>query len=490
MIRMPTQENAPTLAYAVRAKVILKYLGQLLLLLAALDLVPAVVALGYGDGALALRFAGASLALVLVSLPWVRLAVPAQLQTNEALAVTTLAFLVGALSMVYPFMGAGMAFSDALFEAVSGITTTGLSCLDSVEGMPKAFLFARAWMQWYGGLGIVILSLALLMGHERIARRLLGRPAEGEGMAVGIRRYSRQVVGVYLVLTLLAVLLLWSAGLDGLNAVAHALSAVSTGGFSTRDDSLAGLGSEAAVWIVTFSSLSGALALAVYYRTWEQGWRALPGDTESRALLGAVALSCGLLALSLHWSDALPWPDSLRQAALQGISAQTTTGFSSLEVSDLQPLSRVIMMLSMFVGGDIGSTAGGVKILRLLVLLRLLQFIVRTTGSPSHAVNEPRLAGRRLSQAEFVAVLSLLAMFALVILLSWAPFLALGYDPLNSLFEVVSATATTGLSAGISGPGLEPALKGVLCLDMLAGRLEVVALLVLLYPRTWIGKRI
>lgn len=487
---MAVQEKAPTLAYPVRGKVVLKYLGQLLLLLAGLDLVPAVVAVGYGDDALALRFAGAAIALVVFALPWVRLAVSAELQTNEALVITALAFLGGALSMVYPFMGAGMAFSDALFEAVSGITTTGLSCLGSVEQMPKSFLFARAWMQWYGGLGIVILSLALLMGHERIARRLLGRPPEGEHLTVGIRRYSRQVIGVYLLLTLLAVLALWATGLDGLNAVAQALSAVSTGGFSTHNDSLTGLGSEAAVWIVTAVSLSGALALAVYYRIWEQGWRALTGDTESRALLGAAALTCGLLVLSLHWVDALPWASSLRGGVLQGISAQTTTGFSSLEVSGLQPLSRLIMMLSMFVGGDIGSTAGGVKILRLLVLLRLLQFIVRTTGSPSHAVNEVRLGGRRLSETEFVAVLSLLGMFLLVILLSWMPFLALGYDPLNSLFEVISATATTGLSAGISGPGLETALKGVLCFDMLAGRLEIVALLVLFYPRTWIGRRI
>jgi trk system potassium uptake protein TrkH len=147
------------------------------------------------------------------------------------------------------------------------------------------------------------------------------------------------------------------------------------------------------------------------------------------------------------------------------------------------------MMLSMFVGGDIGSTAGGVKILRLLVLLRLLQFIIRTTGAPSHAVNEARLGGRRLSQPEYVAVLSLLAMFVMVILLSWVAFLALGYDPLNSLFEVVSATSTVGLSTGLSGPQLEPLLKVVLELDMLLGRMEVVAVLVLLYPGTWIGKR-
>ncbi len=114
------------------------------------------------------------------------------------------------------------------------------------------------------------------------------------------------------------------------------------------------------------------MALAVYYQTWDQGWRELFGDTESQGLPGAVALSCSLLILSMHWSGSSSWVDSLRHAVLLGISAQTTTGFSSLDVSGLQPLSRLIMMLSMSIGGDIGSTAGGGKILRLLVLLRLL----------------------------------------------------------------------------------------------------------------------
>ena len=193
---MATQEQPQTLAYAVRAKVVLKYLGQLMLLLAALDLLPAVVALGYGDSELALRFSIVVVILVALSVPWVRVAVPKEIQTNEALAITALAFLVGAASMVYPFMGAGIGLSDALFEAVSGITTTGLSCLASVEGKPRSFLFARAWMQWYGGLGIVILSLALLMGHERIARRLLGRPSEGEGVAVGCCMYGNSATSV------------------------------------------------------------------------------------------------------------------------------------------------------------------------------------------------------------------------------------------------------------------------------------------------------
>jgi trk system potassium uptake protein TrkH len=486
---MAKRDRPQTLAYAGRPQVVVKYLSQLILILAGLDLVPAAVALGYGDRTLGLRFALIALVLVAASLPWVRLTVPTNIRANEALSVTALAFLIGALSQTYPFMAAGIALPDALFEAVSGITTTGLSCLASVEDKPKAFLFARSWMQWYGGLGIVILSLALLMGHERIAVRLLGRSPETEGFAVGIRRYARQVVGVYLLLTLLAASLLWATGLDAFTATVHSLSAVSTGGFSTYDHSLAGLRGSVAAWVVTVSGLMGAVALALYYRIWEQGWRSLTDDTESRGLFAMLALSGCLLTLSLHSSGSLGWGESVKHAFLLGISAQTTTGYSSLDVGQLQPLSKLILMLSMFIGGDVGSTAGGVKLLRLLTVLILLRFIIRATGAPSHAVNEPRLAGRRLSQPESNAVLALLAMFVLVIILSWVPFLALGYDPLNSLFEVVSATATTGLSAGISGPGLHPVLKGVLCLDMLAGRLEVLALLVLLYPGTWFGTR-
>jgi len=147
------------------------------------------------------------------------------------------------------------------------------------------------------------------------------------------------------------------------------------------------------------------------------------------------------------------------------------------------------MIFSMSVGGSIGSTAGGVKLLRLLLLLRLLQLLIRRSALPPHAVAEVRFGGRAVSAEEISRALLVILLFVAAAGLSWLPFVALGHAPLEALFEVVSALGTVGLSSGVTSAALDPALKAVLIADMLLGRLEFVALLVLLYPRSWIGNR-
>ena len=151
--------------------------------------------------------------------------------------------------------------------------------------------------------------------------------------------------------------------------------------------------------------------------------------------------------------------------------------------------SKLVMIVSMLVGGSVGSSAGGFKLLRLLILIRFLQFTIRRSALPSHAVAEPYLAGQKLEANDILRALVLILIFIVIVILSWLPFVLLGYEPIDALFEVVSACGTVGLSSGITRPELEPVLKGILCFDMIAGRLEVIALLVVLYPRTWIGRR-
>jgi trk system potassium uptake protein TrkH len=147
------------------------------------------------------------------------------------------------------------------------------------------------------------------------------------------------------------------------------------------------------------------------------------------------------------------------------------------------------MIGSMLIGGSVGSTAGGFKLLRLLLLLRLLQLVLVRTAAPRHAVIDVRLAGRRVDDEDLWRAMLLMVMFMLLVFLSWLAFVAHGYPALDALFEVASASGTVGLSSGITRPDLEPLLKAVLCFDMLAGRVEIFALLVVLYPGTWFGKR-
>jgi trk system potassium uptake protein TrkH len=475
-------EQIETLCYAVRWRVLLKYLGMLGVVLAALNSVPFAVAALLGEFAVAGRYAMVLAALLALALPLARMAASDRLQVNEALAVVGLVFVLGSLVMSYPLGAAGDSWLDGWFEAVSGITTTGLSTAASVEDKSRAFLFARAWMQWYGGLGIVILSLALFLHNGVAGRRLMKTEATGDTLVSTTRTYARRVAIVYGVLTVCAALGIWLAVGDGFVALAHSLSAVSTGGFSTFDDSLAGLEPGAAAAIMGFSWL-GAVSLPLYTLAWQKGPASLFRDPELRALIVATALLGTLLALWLPAGGG--WLDAL----LMGMSAQSTTGFSTLAIGELDDASKLAMIGAMLAGGSAGSSAGGFKLLRLLLLLRLLQLVLARAAAPRHAVIDARLGGGRVDDEDLWRAMLLMVTFMLLVFLSWLAFVAHGYPALDALFEVASASGTVGLSTGIARPDLEPLLKAVLCFDMLAGRVEIFALLVVLYPCTWFGKR-
>jgi trk system potassium uptake protein TrkH len=365
---------------------------------------------------------------------------------------------------------------DAWFESVSGVTTTGLSLVPSPELHSDAFLFTRAWMQWFGGLGIVVLSLALAFGRTEDMRRLADAGADEDSLAQGTRIHARRAFAIYLLLTAVGLILVLPTDLPPFDALIHTLAAISTGGFGGVSDSLAGFG-RGAHFALFAVSLLGALPLFLYYRAWRSGAASLHSDPELRALVIAVVL----VTFLLWWLGGLSPTDALLQAG----SAQTTTGFATLDLSELDPAAKAVMILSMATGGGAGSTAGGIKLLRLLILIRVIQLAVMRTQLPRHAVIQPAIGGRTLDGLQIEHALTLTLMFVLLVLGSWLAFLAAGYPALDALFEVVSATATVGLSVGITSPDLEPGLKLLLSLNMLAGRLEIIALLVLLFPLTW-----
>ena len=480
-------DGSLTLRYAVRPAIVGKYLGQLGFVLALLTAAPLIAALYFGDLAIAIRYVAVIALLLFLSLLSRKLPTPSQLQQNEAMVIVSLAFILSPLLMSYPMMGSGLAWRDAIFEAISAVTTTGLSTLPSVENLPPTFLFSRAWMQWYGGLGIVVLSIALLMGHH-IATRRLAESTAGEGLATTARTYARRVLGVYLLLTLLAGVVLLLLGMEPFAAITHALAAVSTGGFSPYDASLGNLAHGSQALAVVLIGLFGAIPLHLYYRLRQRQVLTSLRDVELRLLLVTTLLATFVLTLFLHHSG-MAWGDALFHGAIQGVSAQSTSGFSSLPIQSLDDGSKLSLIIAMFIGGGVGSTAGGIKLLRLLILLRLLQLLLQRIAMPSHAIMAPKLADRPLEEGDIQWALMLILLFVTVNIVSWLIFVSHGYAPLDALFEVVSACATVGLSTGITGPELEPLLRLVLCMDMLLGRLEIVALLVLLYPYTWIGKR-
>ncbi len=482
--------NVTALSYSVRIRVVLKYFGELCLVLSFLTFIPFGVSLYFRETHIGWRYALVVVVLGALGAMLNRLREPKRVQANEGMVVVALIFLFAPLAMAYPFMASGLKFVDALFETISGITTTGLSTVAAIERAPSTVLYARAWMQWYGGLGIMALSLALVVEPSGIAKGLAVMESQDDDLVGGLRAHARRILVVYGTLTAGSVVLLWTLGMKPFNAVVYSLAAVSTGGFAPHSNSLAGLENGITQAAVILVCLLGAVPLVIYYALYEQKWRSNVNSLQLKAVVLSGIFISILLVLSMSVLARLPWSQSLYHGPLLAFSAQTTAGFSTMPLSDLSAGSKGIVILAMAIGGGAGSTAGGFKILRLLIFFQLLKMVVQRTCLAPHALVEPRLAGRRIDAAEHREALVLILLFFAVVTLSWLAFLFMGYDALDSLFEVVSATGTVGLSTGITSAELPALLKGILCVDMLMGRLEFIAWIVLLYPRTWLGPRL
>jgi trk system potassium uptake protein TrkH len=482
-------EKAKYVSYAARPKVLLNYLGQLSFVLGALTMAPLLFSIVTGEVGLTLRYCVVIITLGLIALFLRPLREPAQVQTNEGITLAALCFFFAPLIMTFPLMETGLSFQDALFEAVSGATTTGLSTLSAVEDSPHAFLFARAWMQWYGGLGIMVLSLAFVFKPGLAAKGLAVSEKETDDLAGGTKIHARRVFKVYCGITILGILLLWLLGVEFFDALLYTLASVSTGGFAPHDNSLAAFQGWWIQGAVTLICLSCALPLTGYYHMFHRQRRWAINLLQLKTLLISSVILTLLFGFCVSMQGGFAWQDAFRHAPLLALSAHTTAGFSTVDLAQIGPAGKAILMVGMLIGGGVGSTAGGFKILRLLILMRVLYVAVKRTCVAKHAFLEPRLSGQRLEDKEIQDAMLIILLFLGIIGLSWIAFLIMGFDPLDSLFEVISATGTVGLSVGITGQDLPAFLKGVLCADMLLGRLEIMAWLVVLNPGTWFGRR-
>jgi len=484
---MEPDKSLASVSYAVRPTVVAQYVGALCLLLALSGSVPLLFTL-FVEG----RTHAASQALVYGGLAVLGLLLggkrgQVELQRNEALVIVVLTFMIAAVASALPMMDRGLTFSSALFESVSGITTTGLSTIADVQAQAPGLLFTAAWLQWIGGLGIMVLAFALLFGQGVNAMRLTGVLSERSGMLGGTRAHGHIVLAAYIGLTLLGITLLKLTGLDWFGSLTLGLAAVSTGGYSPYNASIGDL-DEMAQTVVILLSVSGAFGMLLYYQLWRREWRLVFRDPELRALWVFAALVAAGVALMLWRSGNMNAGDALQTGVMTALSAQSTTGFSVLPPASLDPTSKLLLIFSMLAGGGVGSTAGGIKLLRVLILLNLVRHLVVRSRLLEHAVVPPNFLGRTWSDDALLGVLLVVTLHLLVVGVSWLAFLPYGYDPLDALFEVVSACGTVGLSTGITSASLPGPLQAVLLADMLLGRLEVVAVLVFLAPRTWFGQ--
>jgi trk system potassium uptake protein TrkH len=347
------------LRYAVRFRVVRKYLGQLLLIVAALTLVPFFFSLVVGEHLISLRYA--LMIGVLGALGFILSRSPRayEVQTNEALVLAAAIFFLAPVAMAFVFMASGLSFMDALFEAISAATTTGLTTLANVENKPWTFLFARAWMQWYGGLGIVVLSLALVLAPGIEAKSLAVTEEQTEDLIGGTKAHARRVLVVYGLLTGIGIFLILVSTGNPFNALVYTMAAVSTGGFAPYNSSLPGLGPGWVQALVIFLSVAGAVSLPLYHQAYRRGWRLLFGDLQVQALVACGLLATILLAFCLRLGNQAPWADVWYQAPLMAFSAQSTAGFSTSDPSQFCGSAKMVLIGAMLIGGSLGSTRPG-----------------------------------------------------------------------------------------------------------------------------------
>jgi trk system potassium uptake protein TrkH len=458
-------------------RLVIGHLGQVLRALALLLAAVAAVGLVAREPVSAGWFAALAAGSLAVGWPLSRLR-RSGIGAREALVVAALSYLLFALVSAIAFLPHAP-FVDGLFEAMSGFTTTGLSLMD-VETLPWTLLFFRALSQWVGGAGIVVVSLVVLIGPGRAAFRLYAAEYAGENVAGSVLGTARVVLMAYGAITLGGVALLAGLGMPPADALLHGMSAVATGGFSTRTESIEAFTSPAVRGALVGLMTLGAVSFPLYYKAVRRGPRVLWADVQVRYLLGVAALGTALFVAADGFTSG-----TLLDNAFNAVSAASGTGFAVSAPAGWPEPMRLAASVLMAIGGATGSTTGGIKLLRLVIILHLVRWVVLRRLLPASAVVPNRFGGISVGDTEVREVFALLALYAGLVLFSGLALTFAGASMADGLFEASSAVGTVGLSTGVTTPDLAVWAKLVLVLDMWAGRLEIIPLVLLASHRWW-----
>jgi trk system potassium uptake protein TrkH len=470
-----------------------RYLGLLLMLEGGLVLLPlALIPLYPGETAHAAGFAwpglgaavsGAGLWLGLGGLRDRSAAHP--LNLAEGSVVVLLAWLAAFAAGALPFaLILDLDPTRALFESVSGFTTTGLSVLDA-EAAPRLILFWRSLSQYAGGAGLAVIMLAAMAGPPGTG--LSGAEGRGDQLVANVRASAKLVMTIYSVYAAAGTLAYAAAGLGFFDAVNHALCAVSTGGFSTRAASIGAFDSAAVEGVTLVLMILGSLNFVTAYLLWSGQVESFSRNAELRFGLIVFALFLGLVFFGPLDAVSPFWP-RLRLAVFQTVTALTTTGYATADMAGWPPLGLQALILLMLMGGHTGSTAGGIKLYRVLVLLRAVGWQLGSLLAPPSQVREHSVyMGRRKRwiTPDHVRTTALFVLLYLLALMAGVTVLAAHGHPLgDSLFEFASALGTVGLSVGITGAHAADAVLWTEMAGMFLGRLEFFVIFVAL-ARLW-----
>ncbi|WP_296695560.1 TrkH family potassium uptake protein [Thiocapsa sp. UBA6158] len=418
-----------------------------------------------------------------------------ELSVGDGYLVVTLFWVLLSILGAWPLMsGFGLSPVDALFESTSGITTTGATVIAGLDTMPRSLLFYRQQLQWFGGMGLIVLGVAVMpmlgIGGMQLYRAEAPGPLKEEKLTPRLTQTARALWLIYVSLTLACAAGYWLAGMTPFDAVSHSLSTVSTGGFSTHDASMGHFASPAVEAVAVVFMLLAAINFGVHYLVWlNRNPLQYLRDTEARTFLGFVLAMVLLVGLILYLEG--PYDQvhaSLRDAAFEVVSIVTSTGFGTVDFAHWPDFLPLLLIYISFVGGCGGSTAGGMKVLRVLLMVKQGAQEVRQLIHP-HAVLPLRLGQRIVDPRLARSVWGFFALYTFAVGTLTLLMIHAGLAPLDAFSAV--ATCLNNLGPGLGEVSLTfqsvsdlGKLLGVVA--MLLGRLEILTILVILSPAFWL----
>lgn len=475
---------------------IFKSLGVILLTLCASMLIPTVYA-AFSSMA-ELKAFGLSTAITFAVGLAMALSPKSKLNMDyrDGFVVVTFGWFFSAAcgALPYMFSGSVVSFTDGFFESMSGFTTTGSSIMTNIEGLQPSILLWRSMTQWLGGMGIIVLTIAILpyldLGGMSIFQAEVPGPT-AEKLTPRIQDTAKFLWLVYTMLTLAQIIALKLADMSWFDSVNHSLATMATGGFSTKNSSVAGFNSPMIEWIITFFMIMAGVNFALHYQFFFRGFKLKSyfEDTEFKFYLYLALASSGVIALFLFLGSGHPIEKSLRDSAFTVASIVTTTGFGTADYEMWAILPQFILMFLMLVGGSAGSTAGGIKSVRILLVFKYMHVEMLKLIHPN-LVKSIKIRDTSVQPKVVAGILSFLFVYTSVLIGSILIVAINAPDMLTAIGSVIACLSNIGPGFGTVGPTenfahLSSLTKWVLSLDMAMGRLELLTVLVLFLPQTW-----
>jgi trk system potassium uptake protein TrkH len=382
---------------------------------------------------------------------------------------------------------------NAIFESMSGFTGTGLTMTDDESALPATLQWWRSFIEWIGGVGVIVLTTAILARPGSGSLTLYESEARSEKIHPSIVSTVRTIWWIFLLFTFISIVILWLAGMPTWDAINHAMTGLATGGFSITDNSIGTYDSVVIDFALLPVMILGSIAFPIHYLILQGQLKNFYTDLQTRWVFGSFGLGTSLLTITLWANNTYETLFSaFRYGVFQFVSAASCTGFQTAGTlgTTWAPEGQLLVTLGMVIGAAAGSTVGGIKLIRVLTLAKGTAFRITNVFYPSAAIRSFRLDGRTLTDAEAsqefeeAAIVSFLWIVFLGIgilaLLAVLPTGSEGYTLANVIFEVASAQDNVGLSSGITGPEMPTVVKVMFLFNMWIGRLEIIPVLVLL----------